>query len=56
MLIFVLRQCIVGRGSAQTSIGEVTRALDKSQSCGLLIRSLKDRVLGRSLKDSKPLI
>jgi hypothetical protein len=56
MLIFVPRQCIVGRSFAQTSIGEVTGALDKSQTCELLIRSLKDCALGRSLKDSKRLI
>jgi len=33
MPIFVPGQCIVGRGFAQTSIGEAIRALDKTQTC-----------------------
>jgi hypothetical protein len=35
LLIFVLGQCMVGRSFAQTSIGEVTGSLDKSQTCKL---------------------
>ena len=48
--IFVLGQCIVGRGFAQTSIDGVSGALGKTRSCHLLIRSPIKFVLGRSLK------
>jgi len=47
--IFVLGQCIVGRGFAQTLIGGVTGALGRTRSCDLLIRSRIKYVLGRSL-------
>jgi hypothetical protein len=42
MPIFVLGQCIVGYGFAQTSIGGVTRALGRTRTCDLLIRSPVD--------------
>jgi hypothetical protein len=55
MPISMLAQCILGRGFAQISIGEVARARGRTRTlrrtCDLLIRDLKDRVLGRSLKN-----
>jgi hypothetical protein len=56
MPILVVGQCIRELDLAQTSIGEVIRALDNTQTCDLLIRSQKRRVFGRSLQFRKPLI
>ena len=56
MPILVVGQCIRELDLAQTSIGEVIRALDNTQTCDLLIRSQKRRVFGRSLWSMRPLI